>query len=82
MSNGQSKMNLNELAQTISDNVAIRMRHEKLSINKLCQETGLSRNTISNILNKPVMNVSIQTLAKIAKALECEPYELLKPIKF
>lgn len=40
----------------------------------LCNATGLSKQTISNLLNNRTENVTFETLDKLSKAMGCDLY--------
>lgn len=45
---------------------------------EIAQKTGLSRATVSNILNKKQANPKIESLIKIANVLDCSVEDLIK----
>ena len=49
----------------------------RITINDVCQETGLSRPTVSRIANIPGYVTSTDTIEKLCRYFECTPGELL-----
>ncbi|EEI25459.1 helix-turn-helix domain-containing protein [Lentilactobacillus hilgardii] len=73
------KISLNEV---LAENILIRSQRLGLNLTGLIKKSGLSRNSLSYIRNGHARKIAFLTLEKIAQALECEPYELLKPVDF
>ncbi|MBQ8443738.1 MAG: helix-turn-helix transcriptional regulator [Clostridia bacterium] len=48
---------------------------------EIARKTGLSRVTISNVLNNKQKNPKVETLEKISNALNCSMEELRRKIK-
>lgn len=48
---------------------------------EIARKTGLSRATVSKILNKKELNPKIETVTKIANVLNCSITDLLKEPK-
>ncbi|OGH96927.1 MAG: hypothetical protein A2039_01015 [Candidatus Melainabacteria bacterium GWA2_34_9] len=63
--------------QNIGKNIKNLRKDKKLSQEKFGELIGLSRNSIG-MIERAEVNIHVLTLYKIAKALEVEPYELLK----
>jgi len=63
--------------QNIGKNIKNLRKGKSLSQEKLGELIGLSRNYIG-MIERAESNIPVLTLYKIAKALEVEPYELLK----
>lgn len=54
-----------------------RLRFEKaLSMRKLASMAGVSMSQISDLENGQLLNTTIDTICKLAIALECEPADL------
>lgn len=51
------------------------MAKQDLTIKGLVEATGISRNTLSNIVNNPHANVSTKTLSKLCRTLNVDPGE-------
>lgn len=65
----------------IADNLRVLMAKEKMNIQKTSEATGISRTTISNLVNGYSSGVQFVTIQKLAKALGCKPYELFQEVK-
>ncbi len=53
---------------------------KKLSVNQLADFSGLSRGFVSRLL-RAEQSPTLDTLAKLAEALDAEPSDFVKPIK-
>ena len=51
------------------------LNKKKITRYKLCKITGISSSGLTDLLNKKVKNPRIDTLLKIAKALDLNEYE-------
>ena len=51
------------------------LNKKKITRYKLCEITGISSGGLTDLLNKKVKNPRIDTLLKIAKALDLNEYE-------
>ena len=51
------------------------LNKKKITIYKLCKITGISSGGLTDLLNKKVKNPRIDTLLKIAKALDLDDHE-------
>lgn len=49
----------------------------RITINDVCDETGLSRPTVSRIANVPGYSTSTDTIEVLCKYFRCQPGELL-----
>ena len=67
-----------ELLDIFGKNIKTRRKDTKWSQEYLAEKAHVSKNTISDI-EKGEKFVHAKTLVNLAKALETEPYELLKP---
>lgn len=60
------------------DNIMLAIKHimldKDLKQKDICNETKLSKQTISNLLNGRTENITFETLDKICKALNCKLY--------
>lgn len=52
-------------------------RAEKMTVTRLSEETGISRNNLDKLKNGHAAGVTYVTLAAICTALDCEPGDLL-----
>ena len=50
---------------------------ERMTYERLAQLTGLSRQTLESLASRPGYNSTLDTIAKLCRALECEPGDLL-----
>jgi DNA-binding Xre family transcriptional regulator len=53
------------------------MEENGLNIKKINEETGLSRTTISNLINQNSNGIQFETLAQLCQLLDCSPGDLL-----
>ena len=67
-----------DLKRILGENVKIRRERKGLSQEQLAEKAGVSKNTISDIETGDKF-ARANTLVALAKALETEVYELLKP---
>ena len=67
-----------ELKNTLGLNVRNRREHKGLTQEKLAEKIGVSKNTVSDIESGDKFARAC-TLVRLAKILETEVYELLKP---
>lgn len=64
------------LFKQLLDEKAFRERR-RISINEVCEETGLSRPTISRIANTPGYKTNTESLDVLCRYFECQPGDLL-----
>ena len=50
---------------------------ERMTYERLAQATGLSPRTLESLASRPGYNTTLDTIAKLCHALNCEPGELL-----
>ena len=50
---------------------------ERMTYETLAQATGLSRRTLESLASRPGYNSTLETIAKLCRALGCEPGDLL-----
>ena len=50
---------------------------ERMTYGTLAQATGLSRRTLESLASRPAYNSTLDTIAKLCRALGCEPGDLL-----
>ncbi len=55
-----------------------KMLSECFNVKTLSEAAGVSRSTVSRALNKPGAACNMQNVGKIARALGCNPLELIK----
>ncbi len=70
-------MDINAFYKNIGKNIKFLRKEENLSQERLAEKIGVSRNYIG-MIERAEANAPVFTLYKIAKALNVEPYELLK----
>ena len=60
------------------DDITLAIKHimldKDLKQKDICNKTGLSKQTISNLLNNRTDNITFETLDKLCKALNCKLY--------
>lgn len=57
----------------LANNLNILLAERNLTIKQVVNDTGLSRNTVSNLINKPEGNISIETVDTLCNYLEVDP---------
>lgn len=64
------------------DSITLAIKHIMLDKDKknkdLCNATGLSKQSISNLLNNRTDNITLATLNKLCKAIDCKLYITLE----
>lgn len=50
---------------------------ERMTYERLAQLTGLSRQTLESLASRPGYNSTLDTIAKLCRALDCVPGDLL-----
>ena len=53
---------------------------ERMTYDLLAQKTGLSRTTVESLASRNSYNATLNTIAKVCVALECQPSDLLELI--
>jgi putative transcriptional regulator len=53
----------------------------RISIQEVCEETGISRPTMTRIANVPGYNATIDVLDSLCSYFDCEPGDLLKRVR-
>lgn len=54
------------------------MGEQRKSIQRVADETGLSRSTLSCLYNNKVTRVDLNTLDKLCECLNCDPGEIIE----
>lgn len=62
----------------IVNNIPVQMAKKRMNIQKLAEATGLSRTTLSNIVNDKFTRIDLKTIDVLCKALECNTQDLLE----
>lgn len=75
------KKYVSQISKNLSDNFALRKNRLHLNDSLIHEKTGISRSTLLSISKSETKMIQFSVLERLSKALECEPYELLKPIK-
>lgn len=50
---------------------------ERMTYERLAQLTGLSRQTLESLASRPGYNSTLDTIARLCRALDCQPGDLL-----
>ena len=50
---------------------------ERITYERLALLTGLSRRTLESLASRPGYNSTLETIAKLCRALDCQPGDLL-----
>ena len=50
---------------------------ERITYGRLAKMTGLSRQTLESLSSRPGYNTTLVTVAKLCRALDCQPGDLL-----
>ena len=50
---------------------------ERMTYERLAQLTGLSRQTLESVASRPGYNSTLDTIARLCRALDCQPSDLL-----
>jgi len=56
-------------------------KKEKITLNQVSDETGISRATLNRIANTPGYNTNTDTLNSLCKYFECTPGELMEYVQ-
>ena len=59
----------------LRNRLKILLAERDLSIKNVIENTGISRNVLSNMINKPVANVSTKNMDNLCNYLEITPSE-------
>ena len=62
----------------IKCNLSLLMGIKKVNIQTVHEQTGLTRNTISNLYNEKTTRIDYETIDKICKYFNCQVGELLE----
>ena len=73
------KENLNEV---VARNFRVMLAERRLKISDIYEEAKLSRNTLTSLKNGKLKGIQFETIEKVSKVLEIEPYELFKTKKY
>ncbi|MGX4686331.1 helix-turn-helix domain-containing protein [Vagococcus sp. JNUCC 83] len=70
-----------DLNETVAKNFRVMLAERRLKISDIYEEAELSRNTLTSLKNGKLKGIQFETIEKVSKVLEIEPYELFKPKK-
>ena len=62
----------------INCNLSLLMGIKKVNIQTVHEQTGLTRNTISNLYNEKTTRIDYETIDKICEYFDCQVGELLE----
>ena len=62
----------------IKCNLSLLMGIKKVNIQTVHEQTGLTRNTISNLYNEKTTRIDYETIDKICEYFDCQVGELLE----
>lgn len=62
-------------------NLRVLMAERNVNIREVSEETGLSRTTISNLMNNQVGGIQYKTLIKLCEFLDCDVDDIIKFLK-
>ncbi len=64
----------------IKNNIPVQMAEKRMNIQKLSEQSGISRTTLSKIYNDKATRIDFNTLNALCKALDCTICDLLEYI--
>ena len=64
----------------IKNKIPVQMAEKRMRIQQVADLTGLSRTTLSNIVNDKCTRIDLKTLEVLCKALDCNIQDLLEYI--
>ncbi len=65
----------------IKCNLSLLMGKKKVNIQQVHKETGLTRNTISNLYHENYKRIDFQTIDKLCEYFDCQVGELLERVE-
>lgn len=66
----------------LSNKLKVLLAERNLQIKQLVEDTNISRNTLSNLINKPTGNVSINTVNELCIYLKITPADFFEFLPF
>lgn len=72
------KMNLQK---NVARNFRVMLAERRIKKSELSKVTGLSRNTLTTLASGNAKMIQFETIEKVAKAFDVEPYELFETKK-
>jgi transcriptional regulator, XRE family len=64
----------------IKNNIPVQMAEKRMNIQKVSDLTGISRTTLSKIVNDKFTRIDLDTINQLCKVLECTTQDLLEYI--
>ena len=64
----------------IKNNITVQMAEKRMNIQKVSDLTGISRTTLSKIVNDKFTRIDLKTIDVLCKVLECNTQDLLEYI--
>jgi transcriptional regulator, XRE family len=64
----------------IKNNIPVQMAEKRMNIQKVSDLTGISRTTLSKIVNDKFTRIDLNTINQLCKVLECTTQDLLEYI--
>ena len=64
----------------IKNNIPVQMAEKRMNIQKVSDLTGISRTTLSKIVNDKFTRIDLKTIDILCKVLECNTQDLLEYI--
>lgn len=64
----------------IKNNIPVQMAEKRMNIQKVSDLTGISRTTLSKIVNDKFTRINLNTINQLCKVLECTTQDLLEYI--
>ena len=65
-------------SETMKCNLSTLMGSKKMSIQDVCDKTGLSRNTVAFLYHEKVKRIDFETITKLCDLFNCNTQELLE----
>lgn len=76
-SSGERKQMIRLLVKKLLDDKSFRQK-EKITLNQVSEDTGISRATLNRVANTPGYNTNTDTINLLCKYFECTPNELME----
>lgn len=64
----------------IKNNIPVQMAEKRMNIQKISDLTGISRTTLSILVNDKFTRIDLKTIDVLCKVLECNTQDLLEYI--
>ena len=69
------------LQENVARNFRVMLAERRIKKSELSKVTGLSRNTLTTLSSGNAKMIQFETIEKVAKAIDVEPYELFETKK-